>query len=156
MDQAAALLMALRAAAGLSEGRLEPARVEALAGIIGLKTEDLLAHIARWQKAGQVTIHWGGVVEVLPEPSPRASSVINAQGAQTLARTIAGRDAMGGTVTITPEAAFGSLAAVIAKLQEIRPSLQGEAVEAAEKVDQALKALPAAEAPAEVRRAWVR
>lgn len=156
MDQAAALLMALRAAAVLSEGRLEPARVEALAGVIGLKSEDLPAQIARWQEAGQVTIHWGGVVEVLPEPSGNASIVINAQGANFgPGVTIAGRDAAGGTVTITPEAAFGSLAAVIAKLQEIRPTLQGEAVEAAEKVDQSLKAPPAAEAPEEVRRAWV-
>jgi hypothetical protein len=40
------------------------------------------------------------------------------------------------------QAAFGSLAAVIARLQEIRPRLQGEAVEAAEKAEQSRVHLP--------------
>jgi hypothetical protein len=156
MDQAAALLMALRAAAGLSGNRLEPARVEAHAGLLGLKSEDLPALVTRWQQAGQVMIHWGGVLELLPETAGSTSLIINAQGATFgPGATLAGRDATGGTVTITPEAAFGSLAAVIAKLQEIRPRLQGAAAEAAEVAEQSLTARPAAEAPAEVRRSWV-
>jgi hypothetical protein len=51
MDQAAALLVALRAAAGLGDGRLEPARVEALAGALGVGKEELPALAARWQEA---------------------------------------------------------------------------------------------------------
>jgi hypothetical protein len=102
-----------------------------------------------------VKIAWGGVLEVLPEAPANASVVINAQGASFgPGAGIAGRDFTGGTVTVTPEAAFGALAAVLAKLQEIRPGLQGEAAEVADKAAQSLKAPPAAEAPAETRRAW--
>jgi hypothetical protein len=156
MDQAAALLMALRAAAALSDNRLEPARVEAHAKLLGLNPEDLPGLAERWQKAEQVALHWGGVLEVLPEKPDKASVIINAQGATFgPGAALAGRDATGGNVTITPEAAFGSLAAVVAKLQEIRPRLQGEAAAAAEKAEQSLKARPAQEAPAEVRRGWV-
>lgn len=156
MDQAAALLVALRAAASLGDGRLEPARVEALAGALGLEKEKLPTLVARWQKAGQVAIAWGGILEMLPEASASASVVINNQGASFgPGAVIGGRDATGGTVIVTPEAAFGVLAAVVAKLQEIRPSLQGEAAEAADKAAQALKVPPASEAPAEARRTWV-
>jgi hypothetical protein len=144
---AAALLMALRATAGLSGNRLEPAQVEAHARLLGLKSEDLPALAARWQKAGQVALHWGGVLEVLPETSGNATVVINAQGASFgPGATIGGRDATGGTVTITPEAAFGSLAAVIAKLQEIQPRLQGEAAEATER-SQGGRSTPVAQPP---------
>ena len=154
MDQAAALLVALRAAAGLGDPRLEPARVEALAGALDLEKEKLPALVARWQKAGQVTIAWGGILEVLPEASASANVVINNQGASFgPGAVIGGRDATG--VTVTPEAAFGVLAAVVAKLQEVRPGLQGEAAEAADKATQALKEPPASEAPAEARRTWL-
>ena len=155
MDQAAALLVALRAAAGLGDGRLGPARVEALAGALGIESEALPALAARWQKAGQVAIAWGGVLEVLPEAPEKASVVINAQGSSFgPGAGIAGRDFTGGTVTVTPEAAFGALAAVLAKLQEIRPGLQGEAAAAADKATRSLEVRPAAEAPVEARRAW--
>src|SRR4029453_6447303 len=77
MDQAAALLVALRAAAALGDGRLEPARVEALAGALGIRKEKLPALAARWQEAKQVKIAWGGVLEVLPEAPANASVVIN-------------------------------------------------------------------------------
>lgn len=155
MDQAAALLVALRAAASLSDGRLESARVEALAGVLGIEKGELPALASRWQKAGQVAIAWGGVLEVLPEATPSAGVVINNQSANFgPGAVIAGRDAAGGTVTVTPEAAFGALAAVITKIQEIRPGLQGTAAEAADGATQALKVPPTAEAPAEVRRAW--
>ena len=155
MDQAAALLVALRAAAGLGDGRLEPARVEALAGALGIGRVEFPALAARWQESKQVRIAWGGVLEVLPEAPANASVVINAQGSSFgPGAGIAGRDFTGGTVNVTPEAAFGALAAVLAKLQEIRPGLQGEAAEAADKATQSLKAPPAPEAPAETRRAW--
>jgi len=57
-------------------------------------------------------------------------------------------------VNVTPEAAFGILATVLATLQEVRPDLQGEAAEAADGATGVLKALPQTEAPADVRRAW--
>lgn len=154
MDQAAALLGALRATASLSGNRLEPVHVEALAAVLGIKEESLPALATRLQEAKQVEIQWGGVLKVLPEASSGASVVFNNQGASFgPGAVIAGRDATGGTVTVTPEA-FGALAAVIAKLQEVRPSLQGEAAEAADGMTQALKAPPAAEASADTRRAW--
>ena len=163
MDQAAALLVALRAAAGLGDAKLEPARVEALAGALGIGREELPALAARWQDAKQVKIAWGGVLEVLPEPPAAGGGGTtfhlqnaNFQGANfSHAAAFAGGDATtGGTVGITPEEAFGTLAAVLAKLQAIRPGLQGEAAEAADKAAQSLKAPPAPEAPAEARRAW--
>jgi hypothetical protein len=155
MDQAMALLAALRAAASLGDGRLNPARVEALAGTLGIKEESLPALAARLQEAKQVELQWGGVLKVLPEASAGAGVVQNFQGASFgPGAVVAGRDATGGTVTVTPEAAFGALAAVIAKLQEVRPGLQGEAAEAADGATQALKAPPAAEASADTRRAW--
>ena len=43
---------------------------------------------------------------------------------------------------------------MLVKLQAIRPGLQGEAAEAADKATRSLEAPPAAEAPAEARRAW--
>jgi hypothetical protein len=156
MDQAGALLIALGAAASLGDKRLEAARVEMLAGALGLKSEQLPGLVAQWQKAGQVALHWGGVVEVLPEASQNAGVIFNAQGATFgPGATLAGRDATGSTVTITPETAFGSLAAVIAKLQDVRPALQGEAAAAAEKAAQSLRNPPSAEAPEGVRRSWV-
>ena len=155
MDQAAALLVALRAAAGLGDGRLGPARVEALAGALGIEGEALPALATRWQRAGQVAIAWGGVLEVLPEAPAGASVVIDGRGASFgPGATIAGRDATGGTVTITPEAAFGALAAVLVKLREIRPGLAGEAAEAADRAAETLKTPPPPEAPAETRHAW--
>ena len=75
MDKAAALLGALRTAAGLGD-RLDPARVEALAAVFGLGQEELPALVARWQRAGQVAVAWGGVLEVLPEP-PAGASVVS-------------------------------------------------------------------------------
>jgi hypothetical protein len=157
MDKAAALLAALRAAAGLAGGRLEPTRVEALAAALGVAREELPALVTGWQKAGQVALAWSGVVEVLPEPPAPSSggTTFNLQGA-TLGHgaTIAGRDATGGTVNMTPEAAFGTLAAVLAKLQEVRPSLQGDAAEAADGAAKALKTPPSPDTPAEARRAW--
>lgn len=155
MDQATVLLTALRAAASLGDGRLDPARIEALAATLGIKEESLPVLAARLQEAKQVEILWGGVLKVLPEMSSSAGVVQNFQGASFGSGTVvAGRDAAGGTVTVTPEAAFGALAAVIAKLQEVRPGLQGEAADAADGATQALKAPPAAEAPADTRRAW--
>lgn len=155
MDQATALLAALRSAASLGDDRLDPARVEALAGILGIKEESLPALATQLQEAKHVEILWGGILKVLPEASSGAGVVFNNQGANFGPGTvIGGRDATGGTVTITPEAAFGALAAVIAKLQEVRPGLQGEAAEAADGTTQTLTAPPAAEASADTRRAW--
>ena len=155
MDQATALLAALRAAASLGDSRFDPTRVEALAGTLGIKEESLPALAARLQEAKQVEILWGGVLKVLPEASSGASVVQNFQGASIgPGVVVGGRDATGGTVTVTPEAAFGTLAAVIAKLQEVRPRLQGEAADAADGATQVLKAPPAAEASADTRRAW--
>lgn len=159
MDQATALLAALRAAAGLG-GRLEPVRVEALAAALGLVPEELPALVARWHKAKQVKIAWGSVLEVLPEEAPAgagpgAGVVMNFQGANFgPGAVIGGRDATGGTVTVTPEAAFGTLVAVLDKLREIRPGLQGEAAEAADRAAETLKTLPPLDAPAEARRTW--
>lgn len=156
MNRAAALLEALRAAAGFGD-RLDPARIEALAAAFDLGREALPALVASWQKAGQVAVAWGGVLEVLPEPPAAGGggTTFNLQGA-TLGHgaTLAGRDATGSTVNITPEAALGALAAVLAKLQEIRPGLQDEAAEAADSAAEALKASPPPDAPAEARRAW--
>jgi hypothetical protein len=163
MDQAKALLMALRATAGLGDGTIEPARVEALAGPLGIGKEELPALAARLQEAKQVKMAWGGVLEVLPEPPAAGGGGTtfylqnsNFQGADfSHAAAFAGRDATtGGTVGITPEEAFGALAAVFVKLQAIRPGLQGEAAEAADKATRSLAAPPVAEAPAEARRAW--
>ncbi len=163
MDKAAALLTALRKTAGLGDGRLEPARVEALAGALGIEKEELPAMAARWHEAKQVRIAWGGVLEVLPEPPAAGGggTTLNLQNANFQganfqgAAAFAGRDATtGGTVGITPEEAFGALAAVLAKLQEIRPGLQGEAAEAADGAAEALKAPPPPDAPVEARRAW--
>ena len=149
------MLAALRAAASLGDGRFDPTRVEALAGMLGIKEESLPALAAQLQEAKQVEILWGGVLKVLPEASSGASVIINNHGASFgPGAVMAGRDAMGGTVTITPEAAFGALAAVIAKLQEVRPGLQGEAADAADGAIQALRAQPAAEASPDTWRAW--
>ena len=104
MDHAAALLAALRATADLGESRLEPARVEALAGALGLAREELPALVQRWQKTGQIAVSWGGILEVLPEAAPSGGVVINNQGVNFgPGATIAGHDATGGTVTITVE-----------------------------------------------------
>lgn len=155
MDQATALLAALRATASLSGDRLEPAQVTALAGVLGIKEESLPALAAQLQETKQVEIQWGGVLKVLPETSSGASIVQDLRGASFgPGAVIGGRDATGGTVTVMPEAAFSVLAAVIAKLQEVRPGLQGEAADAADGATQALKAPPAAEASPDTRRAW--
>ena len=71
----------------------------------------------------------GGVLKVLPKTSSGESVVFQQpEGQLRPGHHLAGRDATGGTVTVTPEAAFGTLAAVIAKLQEVRSGLQGETV----------------------------
>ena len=51
MDQAAALLAALEAAASLGDAKFDPPRVEALAGAIGLEREKLPALVSQLQKA---------------------------------------------------------------------------------------------------------
>ena len=81
MDQATALLAALRATASLGNSRLNPARVEALAGTLGIKEESLPALVAQLQEAKQVELQWGGILKVLPEAPSGASVVINNQGA---------------------------------------------------------------------------
>ena len=155
MDQVTALLAALRAAASLGDNRLDRARVEAIAGTLGIKEKSLPALATRLQEAKQVEILWGGVLRVLPEASSGAGVVINQQGASFgHGAVVAGRDATGSTVTITTEEAFGTLAAVIAELQKVRPDLQGKAAEAADGATQALRAPPAANAPPETRHAW--
>ena len=77
----AALLEALRAAARVGDGRLGPGRVEALADARGVAAEELPALVARWYKAGQVAISWGGTLEVLPEAAADASPAIRGRGA---------------------------------------------------------------------------
>jgi len=156
MDQAVALLAALEAAASLGDAKFDPARVEALAGAIGLEREKLPALVSQLQKAGKVAIGWGGVVEVLPGQGAGGGVVFNLQGASVgPAATFAGRDAHGATIHITPERAFGGLAAVIERLQSLRPGLHDDAAAAADKTIEALKARPSAGAPPEARRQWV-
>jgi hypothetical protein len=154
MDQVAALLAALEAAAGLGDSKLDPPRVEALAGAIGLEPAKLPALVSQLQKAGRVAIGWGGVVEVLPEQG--AGVVFNFQGASVSpGATFAGRDAHGAMIHITPERAFGALAAVIERLQSVRPDLGDDAAAAADKTIETLNRQPSAEAPPETRRRWV-
>jgi len=86
MHQAAALLTALRIEAGPSGGRLEPTRVEALAAALGIVREELPALVAGWQKAGEVALAWGGMLEVLPKP-PRP--VVAARPSISRARPLA-------------------------------------------------------------------
>jgi hypothetical protein len=157
MDQAAALLSALQAAASLGDANVDPSRVEALAGALGLEREGLPALVSQLQKAGKVAIGWGGIVEALPEQGAGASVVFNQQGANFGPwATFAGRDAHGTTIQITPERALGALAAVIASLQTARPNLHEEAATAADRAIEALKAQPSAEAPPEERRQWMK
>jgi len=81
MDQAAALLAALEAAASLGDAKFDPPRVEALAGAIGLGREKLPALVSQLQTAGKVAIGLGGVVEVLPEQGTSGGVVFNLQQA---------------------------------------------------------------------------
>ena len=156
MDQAAALLAALVAAASLGDAKFDPPRVEALAGALRLEREKLPALVSQLQKAGKVAIGWGGALEVLPEQGTSGGAVFNLQGARVgSGATFAGRDAHGATINITPERAFGALAAVIERLQSARPDLRDEAATAADKTIEALKAQPSAQAPPEARRRWV-
>ncbi len=156
MDHAAALLAALEAAASLGDAKFDPPRVEALAGALGLEREKLPALVSQLQKAGKVAIGWGGVVEVLHEQGAGAGVVFNLQGARFgSGARLAGRDAHGATIHITPERAFGALAAVIERLQSVRPGLRDDAAAAADKTIEALKVRPSAEAPPEARRRWV-
>lgn len=77
----AALLEALRAAAGAGDGRLGPDRVEALADVHGVAVEELPRLIARWCKAGQVVISWGGTLEIRPEEATAdASAAVRGRG----------------------------------------------------------------------------
>jgi hypothetical protein len=152
MNQASALFAALEAAASLGGAKFDPLRVEALAGAIGLEREKLPALVSQLQKAGKVAIGWGGVVEVLPE---QGTVVFNLQGASVgPGATFAGRDAHGATIHITQERAFGALAAVIERLQSVRPGLSDDAAAVADKTIDTLKAWPSAEAPSETRSRW--
>jgi hypothetical protein len=155
MDQAAALLAALEAAASLGDDKLDPARVEALAGALGVERDRLPALISQLQKAGKVMIGWGGAVELLREQSAGARVVFNIHGSSFgPGATLAGRDAQGATIQITPERALGALAAIITSLQSVRPNLHDQAAEAADKTMEVLKASPAADAPPEARHRW--
>jgi hypothetical protein len=156
MDQAEALLAALGAAASLGDSKFDPPRVEALAAAIGLEREKLPALVSQLQKAGKVAIGWGSVLEVLPEQGTSGGVVFNLQGASVgPGATLAGRDAHGATIRITPERAFGALAAVIEHLQSVRPGLRDDGAAAADKAIEALKAQPSADASPEARRQWV-
>jgi hypothetical protein len=157
MDQAAALMAALEAAAKLGDDELDPTRVEALAGALGLERQILLALIDQLETAGKVALRYGGVVKVPLEQTAGAGVVFNMQGASFgPGATFAGRDAHGATVHTTPEEAFGTMAAVLTKLQAVRPNLQDEAATAADRTIEVLKGRPAAEAPEEARRNWAR
>jgi hypothetical protein len=156
MDQAAMLLSALQAAASLGDANFNPTRIETLAGALGLERERLPALVSQLQKADKVAIGWGGVVEVLSEQDTGAAVVFNLQGASVgSGATLAGRDAYGGTIHITPERAFGALAAVIERLQSVRPGLRDEVAAAADKMIETLKAPPSPQATSEVRHRWV-
>ena len=72
MDEATMLLAALRMAASLGDGRLDPVRVEALAGTLGIREESLSVLAAQLQGAKHIEILWRGVLKVLPEASPGA------------------------------------------------------------------------------------
>jgi hypothetical protein len=152
------LLSALQAAATLGDAKFDPTRVETLAGALGLERERLPALVTQLQKSGKVAIGWGGVVEVLPEQA--TGVVFNLQGA-TIASgaTFAGRDAWGGAnqvVQITPEHAFGALAAVLERLESVRPSLRDEVAAATDETIEALKAQLSADAPPEEHRCWMK
>lgn len=156
MDQAAALLAAFAAAASLGDAKFDPPRIEALARAIGLEREKLPALVSQLQKAGKVAIGWGGVVEVLPEQSTTKGVVFNLQGAHfETGATLAGRDARGAMIHITPERTLGALAAVIERLQTARPYLRDDAAVAADKTIEALQAQPSVDAAPEARRRWV-
>jgi hypothetical protein len=160
VDQASALLNAMRAAASLGDRKLDPVRVEALATALGIDRERLPELVTELQSAGKVTIAWGGNVEVLQEPGREQASsgggtIINVHGSISgHGTTIAGRDATGGTVRATPEKAVSDLAAIVMKLQSVRSGLREEAAEAADKTIEALTARPSASASLEIRRSW--
>ena len=155
MDRGAALLVALRTIASLGDGKVEAVQLESLATTLGIQANELPAIVTRWETAGNVKIGWGSVLTVVPQAASSASVIINAQGASFgPGSAIGGTSAVGGTVNITPETAFGVLAAAVAGLQGLQPTLDGHTASVAEEVTQLLKDPPKVEAPVEVRRAW--
>lgn len=161
MDHSAALTAALRAKAKLGNDTLDAEQVEALAGVLGLTPEQLPELVAGLAKAvpSVIELIWGGSLKVLPEAKPAGTgdTIIQNFGGATFGHgtAIAGKgDAKGGTVTVSPEAARGELAAVLVQLREALPKLTGEAAHAAAQAEQVLAQAPAASASPETRQTW--
>lgn len=156
MDQATAFLAALRAAAALSPATpLPPARVEAMAGTLGLDPATLPALVAELQRREEVTLEWGGALRILPEkPVPGPSMIAHASPGAVV--NMAGRDATMGDVNTGGSAALGQIAALLAELRAVRPTLDGEAAATAAEAEAVLAKAAKPETPADERKGLMR
>lgn len=166
MDRAEVLLAALRARAALGAApRMAAAEVEALAGGMGIAPTELpgLAAQLAARQPPVVALVWGGGLEVVPPAAAAGAgsnityniNMPNSSFDHGTAISVGG-SAQGGYVTTAADAnaAIGALGAVVAQLAALRPSLQGEAAQAAGQAEQALRGRPAPDAPAEEKRGW--
>jgi hypothetical protein len=100
----------------------------------------------------------GGGLRVLPPPtSAVGGTTIDARGAIFgHGAALAGGNAQGGAVTIGSDtnSALGVLANAIVGLAALRQTLQGEAANAAEQAEQALRSRPKPDASAEAKGNW--
>jgi hypothetical protein len=162
MDRAEVLFEALRARASLSGAQqIDSPQVEALGESLGISQSELPALVAQLQARTPPAIElvWGGGLRVLIQPSDPVGGgiTINAQGATFgHGAALAGANAQGGAVTIGSDtnSAIGVLANAIIELAALRPTLQGEAANAAAQAEQALRERPEPDASTEAKRNW--
>jgi hypothetical protein len=148
--------------ASLSGARqIEAAQVEALGESLGFSRSELPALVARLQarRPPAIELVWGGGLRVLFQPSDSVGggNTINAQGAIFgPGAALTGGNAQGGTVTIGSDtnSAIVVLANAIVELAALRPTLHGEAANAAAQAEQALRKRPEPDASTEAKKNW--